>query len=256
MSDWYRNDRDDEQRRYGQEDRGRRDLGGERGRWSGQAGQGRDGQEGRSFGETGQGGYGGGQAWRGGQGGYRGEGGYGGQDYRRQSYGGQGGRFLGGNERVQEVTDGEADRGFRAQFGGDQQRAGEHRGRGPKNYTRSDDRIREDVNDRLSDDSWLDASEIEVQVSQCEVTLTGTVNSRDDKRRAEDIAEQISGVKHVQNNLRVQDNRDQNTRWTSASGQAGSTGATGVQTGSPQAGSSQAGAGQTTGSGRSSGATN
>ncbi len=81
---------------------------------------------------------------------------------------------------------------------------GEHRGRGPKNYTRSDDRIREDVNDRLSDDPFVDASEIEVQVSGCEVTLSGTVDSREAKRRAEDITERISGVKHVQNNLRVQ----------------------------------------------------
>ena len=73
---------------------------------------------------------------------------------------------------------------------------GEHRGRGPKNYTRSDDRIREDVNDRLSDDPFVDASNIEVQVSSCEVTLTGTVDSREAKRRAEDSAERVSGVKH------------------------------------------------------------
>jgi osmotically-inducible protein OsmY len=77
------------------------------------------------------------------------------------------------------------------------------RGRGPKNYTRSDDRIREDVNDRLSDDPFVDASEVEVQVSGCEVTLSGTVDSREAKRLAEDIAERVSGVKHVQNNLRV-----------------------------------------------------
>ena len=65
----------------------------------------------------------------------------------------------------------------------------EHRGRGPKGYTRSDERIREDVNDRLTDDGWLDASDIEVQVSSAEVTLTGQVNSREEKRRAEDIVE-------------------------------------------------------------------
>lgn len=81
----------------------------------------------------------------------------------------------------------------------------EHRGRGPKGYTRSDERIREDVNDRLTDDGWLDASDIEVQVSASEVTLTGEVASREEKRRAEDIADAISGVKHVQNNLRIKD---------------------------------------------------
>jgi hypothetical protein len=79
-----------------------------------------------------------------------------------------------------------------------------HRGRGPRNYTRSDDRIREDVNDRLTDDPHVDASEIEVSVSNREVTLSGTVNSRFEKRHAEDLAESVSGVTHVQNNLRVQ----------------------------------------------------
>lgn len=80
---------------------------------------------------------------------------------------------------------------------------GEHRGRGPKNYTRSDERIREDVCDRLCDDPALDASDIEVKVASGEVTLSGQVASRDERRRAEDCAEQISGAKHVQNNLRV-----------------------------------------------------
>lgn len=79
----------------------------------------------------------------------------------------------------------------------------DYRGRGPRGYTRSDGRISEDVNDRLTDDPYLDATNIEVQVANCEVTLNGVVNSRGDKRRAEDIAENVSGVAHVQNNLRV-----------------------------------------------------
>ena len=82
---------------------------------------------------------------------------------------------------------------------------GEHRGKGPKGYTRSDERIHDDVNDRLTDHGHLDASDIEIGVSGAEVTLNGTVLRREDKRRAEDIAEQVSGVKHVQNNLRVKD---------------------------------------------------
>jgi osmotically-inducible protein OsmY/CBS domain-containing protein len=79
----------------------------------------------------------------------------------------------------------------------------DHRGRGPRNYQRSDDRIREDVNERLSDDVRVDASEIEVTVQGREVTLTGTVRDRNEKRWAEDIAEAVAGVSHVQNNLRV-----------------------------------------------------
>lgn len=80
---------------------------------------------------------------------------------------------------------------------------GGHRGRGPKNYTRSDERIREDINDRLTDYDYLDASEIDVQVQSGEVILTGGVNSRHEKRMAEDIVEDISGVRHVENRLRV-----------------------------------------------------
>jgi osmotically-inducible protein OsmY len=118
-----------------------------------------------------------------------------------QGYAGAAGRDQGGfdapNPPVQRVADGDYDHGFRSNMG-------LHRGRGPKNYARSDERVREDINDRLSDDSWIDASEIEVQVKDGEVTLSGQVERREDKRRAEDLAEQVSGVKHVQNNLRVQ----------------------------------------------------
>jgi osmotically-inducible protein OsmY len=78
-----------------------------------------------------------------------------------------------------------------------------HRGRGPRGYTRSDERIREDVSDRLTDNPILDASEIEVMVSDGEVTLSGSVDSRYSKRLAEDLADEVSGVKHTQNNLRV-----------------------------------------------------
>jgi hypothetical protein len=76
-------------------------------------------------------------------------------------------------------------------------------GRGPKDYKRSDDRIREDISDRLTDDHGVDASDITVQVQGGEVTLSGSVPSRDQKRRAEDVAESCSGVSEVTNNIRV-----------------------------------------------------
>lgn len=81
---------------------------------------------------------------------------------------------------------------------------GTHFGKGPKGYARSDDRIREDVNESLFTDHHVDASEIEVQVAQGEVTLTGTVRSREEKRRAEDRAAHCSGVHDVHNRIRVQ----------------------------------------------------
>ncbi len=117
---------------------------------------------------------------------------------------------------------------------------GEHRGKGPKNYTRSQDRIKEDVSDKLSDDSFLDASDIDVEVNGNEVTLNGHVDSRYSKHRAEDLAEDVTGVTHVQNNLRVWNNTTQtsnnnmntNTQNTSAntSSNANTTSGTGYNT--------------------------
>lgn len=86
---------------------------------------------------------------------------------------------------------------------------GPFRGRGPKGYKRSDERIREDVCERLTQDDRVDASNIEVTVKNCEVTLSGSVGSREEKRRAEDIIDDISGVTDVSNRLRVSDERTQ-----------------------------------------------
>jgi hypothetical protein len=91
-------------------------------------------------------------------------------------------------------------------------------GRGPKDYRRSDDRIREDVCDRFTDDPAVDASEIAVRVENGDVTLMGTVASREQKRRAEDLVERVTGVRDVSNQLRV-NRADTTTTTTSASGQ-------------------------------------
>jgi hypothetical protein len=81
---------------------------------------------------------------------------------------------------------------------------GRFTGRGPKNWQRSDDRIREDINERLTDHPDIDAFEIDVQVKNGEVTLAGTVEERHTKRLAEDVAENVSGVREVHNQLKVQ----------------------------------------------------
>lgn len=80
---------------------------------------------------------------------------------------------------------------------------GWHVGKGPSGYTRSDERIREDVCDRLTDDPYVDATNIEVAVQGGEVTLSGVVERRDEKRRAEDVVERVSGVREVSNRLRI-----------------------------------------------------
>jgi hypothetical protein len=82
-----------------------------------------------------------------------------------------------------------------------------YRGLGPRGPARRDSRIAEDVNDRLTEDDWLDATDVEATVVAGEVTLSGTVDSRQAKRRAEDIAESVSGVRDVFNQLRIQSDR-------------------------------------------------
>ena len=107
-------------------------------------------------------------------------------------------------------------------------RRGEHQGRGPRGYQRSDDRIREDISERLTDDAMIDASEIEVAVQNREVTLTGTVRDRNEKRRAEDIAESVSGASHVQNNLRIGQKQGGHTTGTDAGDAGAATGNPGI----------------------------
>jgi osmotically-inducible protein OsmY len=109
--------------------------------------------------------------------------------YGRESshpYGGQGGSGYQGQGRSGQERD-----------------FGSRRGLGPRSYTRTDDRIREDVNERLMDDDHVDASGITVQVKDGTVTLTGTVDERWEKHRAEDIADACSGVRDVQNDIRL-----------------------------------------------------
>lgn len=140
--------------------------------------------------------------------GYAGEGSRG-QDFSGSGYGNQG---YGSRGSMSQSYRGDSSRQSFAGRG--------FSGRGPKGYQRSDDRIKEQLSDRLMDDDDIDATEISIEVKNGEVTLTGTVNSREEKRAAEDIAEQSPGVREVQNHLRV----SQGT----SSGQSGPSGRTGA----------------------------
>ncbi|WP_129641145.1 BON domain-containing protein [Peristeroidobacter agariperforans] len=77
-----------------------------------------------------------------------------------------------------------------------------HRGRGPKGYARSDERLTELICERLTDDPHIDASDIAVEVKQGKVTLSGTVHDKLTRWRVEDAVEAI-GVEEVSNRLRV-----------------------------------------------------
>jgi osmotically-inducible protein OsmY len=82
---------------------------------------------------------------------------------------------------------------------------GPHRGRGPRGYVRSPARIYEDLCDRLSDNPFIDASDIEVTVAGTEVTLTGTVRDTIALRQAQAIAEEVAGVSHAHNRLLIRE---------------------------------------------------
>jgi hypothetical protein len=80
---------------------------------------------------------------------------------------------------------------------------GRFTGKGPKGYQRSDERIHEDVSEELAQHGEIDATDIQVRVSKREVSLDGEVETREQKRLAEDIVEACPGVREVQNNLHV-----------------------------------------------------
>jgi osmotically-inducible protein OsmY len=76
-------------------------------------------------------------------------------------------------------------------------------GKGPKGYRRSDQRIQEDACERLYLAGDVDATDIQVSVSEGLVTLEGAVNSRYQKRAAEEMIEELAGVRDVHNHLAV-----------------------------------------------------
>lgn len=152
----------------------------------------------------GQQGYGGSSRYGGESAGLGGRGSlYGSQSYTDEGeMSGYGGRELG----TQQYGSGSSGRYGTApgQYGyGGYGTASSFRGVGPKNYRRSDERLTEDINERLTDDDDLDASDITVRVASGKVTLEGVVDQRWMKHRAEDIADACIGVKEVDNRIQV-----------------------------------------------------
>ena len=79
----------------------------------------------------------------------------------------------------------------------------QHQGKGPKGYKRSDERIHDEVCECLTRHPSIDASLVEVHVQDGEVTLTGEVADRRMKHLAEDVTDEVSGVRQIHNQLRV-----------------------------------------------------
>jgi hypothetical protein len=85
-------------------------------------------------------------------------------------------------------------------------------GKGPKGYKRTDDRIHEEICERLTHHPGIDASEVDIKVKDGEVTLTGHVHERRAKHWAEDVVDGVSGVKEIHNQLKVE-RHEKSGRW-------------------------------------------
>lgn len=105
--------------------------------------------------------------------------------------------------------------GSRGQQSGSQ---GSFRGKGPRGYMRSDERLCEDINERLTDDDYIDASDISVDVKDGVVTLSGEVEQRRLKHRIEDLVERCHGVQDIRNEIRVKRGGQEGARDDSATG--------------------------------------
>jgi len=82
-------------------------------------------------------------------------------------------------------------------------RRGPQAGKGPRGWNLSDERLIEDVSERLMEDRLLDARNVEVAANSGVVTLTGEVPGASDVIHAEMLARNAPGVTAVENRLSV-----------------------------------------------------
>ncbi|HSP78036.1 MAG TPA: BON domain-containing protein [Myxococcaceae bacterium] len=88
------------------------------------------------------------------------------------------------------------------------ERAERQRGRPPRGYQRSDERIHEEVCEQLMEGP-VDVGDVEVTVDNGEVTLSGWVDERWEKRAIEDIAAHVRGVHDVHNRVRMRSRQEE-----------------------------------------------
>lgn len=75
--------------------------------------------------------------------------------------------------------------------------------RGPKGFKRSDERLKDDIAERLMYQHDIDLSDVSLDVRDSKVTLEGTIPERWMRFAIVDVAESVIGVESVENNLRV-----------------------------------------------------
>ncbi|NVJ02981.1 BON domain-containing protein, partial [Myxococcus sp. AM009] len=76
------------------------------------------------------------------------------------------------------------------------------RGRAPRGYRRSSERILSDLCDGLMR-SWVDAEDVDIRVRDGVVLLAGVVRSQDERHATEALARDVLGVKEVINDIHI-----------------------------------------------------
>jgi osmotically-inducible protein OsmY len=239
----------EERSRAGREYRSGSERGRSQGGYSGEGdfGQGSFSQGNQRRGGYARGGYGQGQGGfgRGDYGGY-GQGGYGQSEQGQGGYG-QGEQGQGAHGRGSYVGYGRGgsgqesdygrpyyggERGYGYFYGGAGAASGGYSeverprpvSRGPKGYKRSDERLKEDISERIMQRHDIDASEVTVEVQNGKVTLEGTVSDRRMKHALEDLADACPGVEDVDNRVRVSRGSGESESGASGSGSTSATG--------------------------------
>jgi len=212
---------------------------GQRGEYGGQGGhrQSGGGHGPSGYGRYGQGSYGqGGGYGQGEYGGYgqggSGQGGYGQAGRYGQGYGG----YSMGEQDERGALPGQSGYGYGGYgqsghpFGPGYPGGGYRARRGPKGYKRSDERLKEDISERLMQSPYIDATEVTVEVQNGKVTLEGSVSERRMRHLIEDIVDDCPGVEDIDNRVRV------------ARGESGSTSSQASESGTSSSGTGSFGA--------------
>jgi hypothetical protein len=119
---------------------------------------------------------------------------------------------------------------------------------GPKGYTRSDDRLREDICERLMLANSVDSTEVTVTVKDGQVTLEGTVPNRRMKHTIEDLVDAAPGVQDIDNRIRVERGEAGSSSSGSCAASGGSTAQRPYSQGTLSSGTASSGTTQTAGS--------
>jgi hypothetical protein len=96
--------------------------------------------------------------------------------------------------------------------------------REPRGYQRSDERLRDEIYDKLIRQTNIDVSDVEVAIDEGVVSLSGMLSTRWEKHQVEDIVDSIWGVKDIHNNLRVRSAGDHEGSADSGAGDGGGAG--------------------------------